>query len=344
MDGWFKSSSLIYGYEILLIPNIVKYINNSDWFYSADVYSRISLNKTERFSSRNYEEENIFIQNDVQQYDVTFGFGYGKMRNVTPLVQAARLQNRLMVLNKLNKPFDNETMIALAQQLSKSSAYNNVYDRPEKYFWNDIESTLNSHGISLSTLNQYAASYLREVENEIRFMRYEGFMINPLLGLEYRKSRYYYGPGDEDAQEGSLLLFGFAFDYCTQLNLYSQFRNNLVVKGGSFMNNHPEYKQEHNLINTTTYAYEVTDRFILEVENEFMYKIINYTESGSETENSFVISAYYFWEDYITSSLQYRWLHTKFEKHPDRTDDFTVNNHSLYLEFSYAFMSNFLRK
>ena len=121
-----------YGYDINLVPSFIRYIQNTDFFMSSGLTANLNINRSGEKDEINNSSQ--FLKKDLQRYRIEIGLGYGKIRNVTPLVQAARFQNRLMVLNKLNTGFNEKTMLALARQFSKSNAYNTVYERPAKYF------------------------------------------------------------------------------------------------------------------------------------------------------------------------------------------------------------------
>jgi hypothetical protein len=49
----------------------------------------------------------------------------------------------------LNNDLSEKTIEDLAQQFYKHSYYSTVHERPDKYFWQDIEKTLSNDGIIL---------------------------------------------------------------------------------------------------------------------------------------------------------------------------------------------------
>ncbi len=340
-----KNHVISYSYQINLSPKVIYYVQNSDYFFSSSLNAEILIDRSDEKYSNNGDTNAEFVKYDNQEYEIEIGFGYGKIRNVTPLVQAARFQNRLMVLNKLNNRFNDETMLALAQQFSKSAAYNTVYDRVDKFFWNDIESILNNNGISLNELNQYSNSYIREVENELKFLRYEGCRISSIINLDYTKIRQHRTNGSyaNPLEETSLLSAGIKAELSKQINLRSQFRTEISLKGGSFLTNNPIDKQEYSIQNMIGYWYELTDRFVIQCTNSFQYTIRNSSETGHITQNIFTMSANYFWEDNITSGFSYNWQHIGYND-IYRYVDHTQNTQSINFNLSYIFTSNFLMK
>ena len=114
------------------------------------------------------------------------------MRNVTPVASAIRFQERLKQVNMLNSDLSDNTIEDLAQQFYKQPYYSIVHERPDKYFWQDVEKTLPNDGVSLKDLNMYADAYLRESVNEVRFFRNEGFMAGVNL-----RSIFKLQPSDE---------------------------------------------------------------------------------------------------------------------------------------------------
>lgn len=113
----------------------------------------------------------------------------------------------------------------LAQKFSQNSYYPEVYNRPDKFFWQDIEKTLANDGVTLTGLNQYADSYLREVLNEVRFIRNEGLELSLSLKLDYYNN---YASFSGITEKFYTLLNG-SLIYSHQLNLNSQLSFNMSL-------------------------------------------------------------------------------------------------------------------
>ncbi|MDP4176051.1 MAG: hypothetical protein Q8933_18880, partial [Bacteroidota bacterium] len=77
------------------------YLNNSMIFYALTSDMRLSLND-EYYTNSLTKRDNYYYGSKNQNYDFQFGIGWGKYRNVTPVVTALRFQQRLKQLNLLN--------------------------------------------------------------------------------------------------------------------------------------------------------------------------------------------------------------------------------------------------
>jgi len=200
------------------------YIGGNDLFYS--ISSNSIINIFEEYGDNPLTDttrQTTYLGDKQQSYDFSFGIGWGKMRNVTPVVSALRFQDRLKQLNLLNSDLSEKTIEDLAQQFYREGYYASVHVRPDKYFWDDVEKTLSADNVSLSGLNQYADSYIREVPGELRFARNEGMVTGVNLQISYNNNYYSYAPINEQ-----LYTLGNAYlDYSHQLNLNSQVSLNL---------------------------------------------------------------------------------------------------------------------
>jgi hypothetical protein len=143
--------------------------------------------------------------------------------------------------------------------------------------------------------------------------------------------------------ENSLVTAGVSLEFSTQLNLYSQLSSELIIKGGSFLTESPDYKQQYSLHNLTSYSYELTDRLVFIGKNNFIYISKNASKTGSTIDNLLTLSINYFWEDNITSRINYKWQHTKYDDLVEESNH-TYNNQYITFNMTYIFTSNFLMK
>lgn len=115
------------------------------------------------------------------------GAGYGRVRDVTPLLQAQRLSERLQALGR--EPLSHEDVLRLAGILARIGGYQQVFDRPDRQLWRDVLEPLLGRGEPLSP---YEVLYLRDVLQEDLGSREEGSRVE----LSARASRNTTG-GDE---------------------------------------------------------------------------------------------------------------------------------------------------
>ncbi len=96
------------------------------------------------------------------------GVAFGRLRDVTPLIRAARLSERLQALGRpaLTRP----QLQQVAEVLARQAGYQAVYDRPDKRFWLEVLQPIVG-GAPLSAAEVY---YLRDVLREDLGPRMQG--------------------------------------------------------------------------------------------------------------------------------------------------------------------------
>ncbi|MDP4176325.1 MAG: hypothetical protein Q8933_20255, partial [Bacteroidota bacterium] len=275
-----------------------------------------------------------------QNYDFQFGIGWGKYRNVTPVVTALRFQQRLKQLNLLNNDLSSKAVEDLAEQFSRQDYYSSVYNRPDKYFWRDIEKVLiNDNIVSLNSLNQYANSYLREVPNEMRFIRNEGLASGIGLEVNYVNNYYsanytYYNP---KISEEFYTLANAYIQYSHQLNLNSQFGFLLSANGGPNLIKNSAIKQRYMLSAQLGYDYELTDRIVASAEENFSLSFYNSDLQEKSLYNSVSLGLNYFIEDNVLLKASYNWRYSD-DKHISGINNFQWNsNNYVNLGITYYF-------
>lgn len=152
--------------------------SNETYNYFGKEYFRISpylnfyyaqLNNKQIFSDL---DGNLAYKNKTESTDryydgrVSLSFGTGRVRNVTPVIRALRLNERLKALGK-DITFDQAQLDKTAGEFAKFPAYQSTYDRPQKYFWDSFSD-------QLSNLSSFETHYLNDVFNEAIGTRLEG--------------------------------------------------------------------------------------------------------------------------------------------------------------------------
>ncbi len=147
------------------------------------------------------------------------GAGYGRVRNVTPVIRALRFNERL---NALNAGSLNEGQIQdLASVFAQRTGYTRVYNRPNRHFWDEISNTAPD---LLGNMNFYDAYYLSETLMESTGQRYEGWDGTGQVFVDrqsYSEKRETDGNTTMDTEQSSTQL---------GLNLAGRFFHNLSLE------------------------------------------------------------------------------------------------------------------
>lgn len=109
------------------------------------------------------------------------GIGFGRVRNVTPIIRAIRLSERLKTVNSgIN--FNEGDIQSSADQFTRLEGYQRNYDRPSKYFWSDLNDVVST---DLEKLDAFDMLYLTDVLNEALGSRREGWEVITGIAFEY---------------------------------------------------------------------------------------------------------------------------------------------------------------
>lgn len=101
------------------------------------------------------------------------GIGFGRIRNVTPIIRAVRLDERLRSLQQ-GSGLTRQQLLNGAEQFTRFNGYQRRYDRSQKYFWRDMSTAT---GGSLSGLDTFDTMYLTDVLDENLGSRLEGWEV-----------------------------------------------------------------------------------------------------------------------------------------------------------------------
>ena len=125
-----------------------------------------------------------FTNLDIQ--GVRVGVGIGRVRVVTPIVRALRIQERMRAVESGASMTDADVQAA-AQQLARRPGYEAVYDRSDKYFWRDLFSEIGA----TDAPSPFDAFYVADVLREPVGVRREGaeIRVGPTGSYDWRLSR-----------------------------------------------------------------------------------------------------------------------------------------------------------
>lgn len=135
-------------------------------------YLNLSIKTTNRADeTRAYKHFNIEFKP---------GIGIGRIRNVTPVLRALRLQERCKALISGLSIGDDE-IHKVAQEIAKISGYEVIYQREARYFWQNVLKQAEN----ISTVTPFEVHYLTDILKENIGTRYEGWNI--IMGLQTSK-------------------------------------------------------------------------------------------------------------------------------------------------------------
>jgi len=110
------------------------------------------------------------------------GVGIGRLRNVTPLITAQRVSERLVALGR--PALTRDQVLAVAEAIVRKPAYLENYERPDRHFWEAVLAPVLDPARPLSP---YEVIYLQDVEREAMVMRHEG--LRAQIGVRWWQQR-----------------------------------------------------------------------------------------------------------------------------------------------------------
>ena len=153
------------------------------------------------YNSNNSEDfQDGTLSNKVVSYNRRFsatpriGYGLGRIRNVNPIIRAVRLSERASALGD-GIDFTNQDILEAADQFTQYDGYRQTYDRPEKYFWGDMDEATSPN---LGSLDAFDMMYLTDVLDEAVGNRLEGWEV--VGGAEFN-----YGNSLERTEESGMV-------------------------------------------------------------------------------------------------------------------------------------------
>ncbi len=136
--------------------------------------------------------------------------GVGRLRDVTPIIRAQRLSERLVALGRSR--LTRGQILRVADVLATEQGYRKVFDRPERNFWSDVlEPMLEGQ----DSLTPYEIFYLRDVMSESVGSRWEGAQTG---------FRAVYQGTDGDSPAGKLIIDE------RELSIFADWAHNLSLE------------------------------------------------------------------------------------------------------------------
>ncbi len=126
-----------------------------------------SEDRFEEYDSFGDNESNNLFRNST--HSVSAGIGYGHLRNVVPLLKAQRLDERIQALGRA--PLSDQQVQEIARILATEYGYRQVFDRSDKYLWDDVLAPMLD---SQNPLSPFEIMYLTDALNEDHGSRSQG--------------------------------------------------------------------------------------------------------------------------------------------------------------------------
>jgi len=166
-----KDQDFDIGFSVL--TTIKEYVSSQSFIFG-DGTINLSYRsmKTESFQDENLTDKRVAYN---RRFTATprIGYGFGRLRNVNPIIRAVRLSERASAING-NLDFSRQDIQAAANQFTRYDGYQQTYDRPQKYFWDDMDLAMSP---DLSSLNTFDILYLTDVLDEGIGTRLEGWEV-----------------------------------------------------------------------------------------------------------------------------------------------------------------------
>ena len=242
------------------ISNSISLNGATNNYFDNNIYYTFNTQQFFQYSESNYD----FKMNGNKSETTTIsrwyrstnhiGIGYGRVRNITPVFRALRFNERIKNLFKID--LNSEEIEKIAELFTRNDGYENVYDRPDKYFYNDLPEEVKS---KLSMLKPWEIFYLDEARREIIGTRLEGFQIDGGLSVNYDKRNYHPYSNNE------FFLVGFYLDqvYYHNVSFRYQIGLNLSTSYLKAVNDNTPFKYVGNGIISFLNLFNLTDRLLM---------------------------------------------------------------------------------
>ncbi len=287
------------GGQSSLSGTIQEYLGDSPFLVQLEGDAHHSYNERESAIRLGDEWDDTDSYARRRAHGTSGGIGWGRVRNVEPLLRAQRLSERLVALGRA--PLTTGQIHEIATVWAQQSGYFNVYDRYGRHFWNDILAPMLVTGPALSA---YEILYLMDVNRESLGQRREGLQV--VADFAYEGAHHGGNTNDRNQRQRRV---GFTVAKYHNLSLTQQ-----ISLSGSY-----GYRWENN--NTTAYdgsdvdlelshLWNLTDRYRL--DTSFAYEGSARVQSEMRSQSGSLQSDFYVYlEDQLSLNLSartsYRW-------------------------------------
>jgi hypothetical protein len=219
---------------------------------------RFGLGRGQRYRENITSMRNMNVTTEGENYhrftDHKFeaGVGWGRMRDVVPLIRAQRLSERLAAMGYPRLTEDQ--VVQVAQVIATEYGYGRIFDRRNRHFWEDVMEPMT--GIQLSP---YEVFYLADVLNENVGTRLQGFELTTLWQYSGSTSFSSSSPEDRNVRDR---LASLTTAWSRNLTLQHQVRTYIGLVY-SFRNIDAAASENLDLMATLEHLWNVADRHYL---------------------------------------------------------------------------------
>ncbi len=289
--------------------------------------------KTEEKTAEN-ETDYKGIARDYQA-DIKLGVGFGRIRNISPLIRALRWRERFEALRDSFVITDDKIQL-IGQEFSKISGYEVIYDRKDKYFWNNLFNHIDPN----QSLTPFETFYLTDVLYENIDERFEGWEVSAAYNLQFRKEY-------KDNWGGVLKL-----NWYKNLSLEDQinFGSTISFQKMNLKNEISSFYENTEYIYTTfsNYLWLLTDRITWHSQLSHKYHYVrnryqNLAYDGSDKFTGHYLNSKFIY--YIENGMNF-FINVEYnfadssQRYSNRMPYMEDNSHGLQLNFGFHYIFN----
>jgi len=236
---------------------------NIHYYIKNDLFIELGENLRGYYYKSWHGDNRVYSLNYTSEPSI--GIGIGKIRDVTPIFRALRLNERLVALGK--SPLSSQEIQDIAKTIAKRKGYISVYDRESKYFWRDLHRLFGPLQKELTAFDYY---YLGESLIEKLGTRFNGWDLTARFSYSYKYS------DQSTTTSYSTLDACLSLDsrWYKNINLNHQIGLSSSIQYGFSTEKKASENIEGFILLTTEHLWVVSDRLYLhsELEAFFMTK------------------------------------------------------------------------
>jgi hypothetical protein len=172
-----------------------------------------------------------------RSYQINFmgslGIGYGRMRDGTFIFRALRIVERLMEDGLILRPLSRSEMLGLADRIARKREYTTNFERPDKYFVQDVVDELTHLGLmAAGAMTPYSTLRITEGFQENLETRMFGWRIYYAFNDIHTQSKFedfYPAYSVESFGDGWAHIHEFGFEYGRPISLYTHFAGRFFI-------------------------------------------------------------------------------------------------------------------
>ncbi|MBP7460624.1 MAG: hypothetical protein KBA26_05000 [Candidatus Delongbacteria bacterium] len=298
-------------------------------------YLNFYLYQRGSYSDREHKESNTTIYKQYQfgvNNSIRLGYGFGRLRNVTPILNSMRFAERFQALG-YDHSFSSDELQTMAMQFAKYSGYQSVHFRGSKYFWDDLFKGIPA----IPQLKPFDYFYLADVLSEPLLNRFEGWKAE--AGIQY--SQYKISDDYNDREAGAYVRAEWSKNLDLEHQLSFDFNGVYSFLNKSKNEDFLDIKNSMMLDLHGAYLWVLSDRIVWNNGFYISYQQlkINTVEAGDFTEKQLRIdpgtTLTYYIEDRLNLSAMVQYNYSNYEEDFKTTKHHNFN-YSLTLQYYFS--------